>query len=160
MKKILSILTLGIITLANVSYAGTPDQDLIVDLMRERFKQSTPNLIEYDIELNKDWSCIYYNARKGIVPKYDKFRTLFNFKRLADYSHVNTQNFPFKKFGFHEDGHFIGELGDSRLYARKAKEGTLIFEVAGSQYKVNKSYVSVSNSKLAGHAYIYCKVIE
>lgn len=140
--------------------AGTPDQDLIVDLMRERFKQSTPNLIEYDIHLNKNWSCVYYNARKGIVPKYKKFRTLFNFKRNSDYSYSNTANFVYKKFDFHEQGHFIGENGSSRLYARKVKDGTLIFESTGPQYKIHRSYVSVSNKKLSGHAYIYCKVIK
>jgi hypothetical protein len=152
--KIISLLVLSLST-----FAGVPHQDLIVDIMRENFRSATPNLIEYDIELNKDWSCVYYNARAGVMPNFSKYRTLFNFKRNADYSYSNTADYALKNFSFHEEGHFYSEnQNDVYLYARKVSKGTLIFEYASPQHKIRKSYISLSNPKLSAHAYIYCKV--
>ncbi len=151
----MKILFIALITIKAI--AGVPHQDLIVDIMRENFRSATPRLIEYDIKLDQTWKCVYYNSRADIVPNFTNYRDLFNFKRTADWSYKNTESFGFKNFDFHDEGHFIGVKDNFRLYARKIKEGTLIFEYAGPQFKRHKSYISISNNKLSAHAYIYCK---
>lgn len=139
------------------AFAGTPDQDLIVDLMRERFISSSPIVDKNDIQPGKNWTCVYYNARKGIMPNYTNYRELFNFEEVGVNQFHNTKDYLFKDFHFTSEGHFIGSSEVSFLYARKVKDGTLIFEYAGDQYRLHRSYVSVSNPRLSGHGYIYCK---
>lgn len=151
-------LLLVLLIVSSFTWAGTPDQDLIVDIMRERFKESSEVITEYDLALDQDWICVYYNARKGIMPNYNSYRNLFRFHRQQDGSYYNKASFEVNQFRLDNDGNFIGIRGDDRLYGRKAKEDTLIFEHAANQYKVGKSYVSVSNLSLAGHGYIYCKL--
>ena len=71
---------------------------------------------------------------------------------------MNQGMFSVNYFAFALDGGFVGTQGGERVYARKASNGTLIFEDAAPQTQVNKSYVSVSNPDLVGQGYIYCKL--
>ena len=151
-------LTLVLFILSSFSWAGTPDQDLIVDIMRERFKESSEVISEDDLAIDQSWLCVYYNARKGIVTNFTSYKKLFRFEKESFDSYINKESFGVKNFKLSNTGSFVGTNGDDRLFARKAKDQTLIFEHAASQYKVGKSYVSVSDSKLSGHGYIYCKV--
>lgn len=142
------------------TFAGSPHQDLVVDVMRERFIAASPNLMEYDINLDKNWLCVNYNAREKIIPKFDVYKKLFNFKKISANVYKNQMNFPFKDFKFYEDGEFYSKNGSFYLFARKIKKDTLIFEYAGPQFKRNRSYRSISRLKLSGHSYIYCKAQE
>ncbi len=151
-------LLIVLLSLSSFSWAGTPDQDLIVDIMRERFKESSKVVTEYDLALDQNWLCVYYNARMGIIPNYTSYKNLFQFHREDDGSYSNKANFEVNQFRLDNDGNFIGIRSDDRLYGRKAKEDTLIFEHVAHQYRTNKSYPSVSNHNLAGHGYIYCKL--
>lgn len=141
------------------TFAGTPDQDLIVDIMRERFKASSAQILEHDLKLNQTWTCVYYNARKGEVPNYQDYKNWFNFEKKENGVYINHGSSNFKTFSLH-NGYLLATSGERKLHGRFVKEGTLMFEYTAPQYKIRKSYISVTDGVQAGHGYIYCKTLK
>lgn len=154
----LLIVLLSVAT-SSFSWAGTPDQDLIVDMMRERFKSGSTAVKPADLALGKNWRCVYYTAQKNILPNYGNYHSLFQFQKDKNSKELYTNQGMFgpRSFVLNQQG-FVGFNGDETVYARKASNGTLIFEDAAPQTPTNPSYLSVSNPNLAGQGYIYCKL--
>jgi len=148
-------LILFTIVFSQFSFAANPDQDLIVDLVRERFAASRVAKIE-DLKLGKSWKCAIYSGQRGFVPNYNTYKELFHFEKYEDNKIVNKLDFEFSIFEF-TDGGLVANSGNTKLYVRATSNGSLVFENVGKQPKRHKAYRSISNDKLRGLDYIYCK---
>ena len=158
----MKLLLLVLLAMPSLSaLAGTPDQDLIVDVMRERFKSGSTSIADSDLAPGKNWRCVYYTAQKNIVPNYGNYHSLFQFNKDKDSNvlYSNQGMFPVSYFVLNSQSGFVGSAGDEQVYARKASNGALVFEDTTPQTPYpNQAYVSVSNPNLVGKGYIYCKL--
>lgn len=152
--KILTLLSL--LFVAQTGFAANPDQDLIVDMVRERFAASrTPTMAE--MQPGKTWNCVIYSGQRGIMPNYNTIRPNFVFETSAVANQlVNQQDFPYTTFDITSTA-VTSKSEEGTLYARVARNGALVFENVSTQPKHHKAYRSIANDKLRAIDYVYCK---
>lgn len=139
----------------SIAFAGNPDQDLIVDMARERFAASREAKMD-DVKIGKVYKCVIYSAQRGIMPDYNKLKEIFQFEKDGESKLVNKKDFIFGIFELTPEG-FVSTVGDKKLYMRVAKNSALVFENVGPQPKRHKAYRSIADKKLRGLDYIYCR---
>jgi len=138
------------------AFAANPDQDLIVDMVRERFAASVPARLA-DLKIGKTWRCVIYSGQRGIMPNYNTIRENFRFKEVEGKSQViNELSFPFKTYDV-DAASVSSTLGEYSLHIRVAHNGALVFEKIGPQPTRHKAYRSITDHNLRGLDYIYCK---
>ena len=151
---LLAILSSSLFT--SLALAANPDQDLIVDLVRERFTASSPAKLA-DLQLGKTWNCVIYSGQRGIMPNYNTIRENFLFEKgTKENQVVNSQPFQYQIFDVTNNAIF-STVGDSQLHVRVAKNSALVFENIGPQPQNHKAYRSITDPKLRAIDYIYCK---
>lgn len=143
------------VLLTQFALAANPDQDLIVDLVRERFAASRPATIA-DVQLGKTWTCAIYSGQRGIMPNYNNYQELFLFEKTSENQILNKKDFPFSIFTFTATS-ASASAQNATMHMRVASNGALVFENVGKQPKKHKAYRSITDGKGRALDYIYCK---
>lgn len=158
MMKKLALLVLMTLIIQK-SYAANPDQDLIVDLARERFTAAAKPSSK-DLAVGKQWNCVIYNARRGYIPNYNQKRVIFEFT-AGDTANtfMNDKSGDYRLFKY-QDNSLASVVDDAALFVRVDGNHHLTFETTGPQPEMHKAYRSIANPKLRAYEYGYCDLVN
>lgn len=145
---------------ASAAFAGTPNEDFLVDMAREEFKIAG-KITDSDLA-GRDYQCVQYAALNGVLPEYNKWTLKLEFKSMSTIWE-NAGNGGFIHFqkdeaGFHSTAKGVSYQieGNESVFGRKIEDGRLVFEHSVAPSRYYRGYPSVSQPKQIAHNYWIC----
>jgi hypothetical protein len=148
------------ISLSSFVFAGTPEQDFPVDLLRERFRDSKSLTVDF-LRQSFQWRCVELNATHNVVPNYNKQDIYFSFSVVSPSVIIDkSKSTGFSAFSLTSQGLEARE-GSKHFLLRRTDSDQLIGEVALSKYdtKLKRVFKSLTRPEMMVSAFWYCSKV-
>jgi hypothetical protein len=142
--------------LTNISFAGSPDQDPVVRMLRDKFEKASLPTIQ-ELQMEKTWVCKEYSA---VTDEFDT-PTATPLFRFGQFDGIITNQVPhirLKEAAYVSEG-LVGNFYDNNSVSmtfRISQEGDLIAEATTTKPGKRKLVSSIAHPLIGAAGYVIC----
>jgi len=150
--KLFLILVLSLSSIAGSAFAGTPDQDPVVQVLRDKFAKAEPMELG-DLQIGKAWVCKQFSALRNNFTMQGPER-MFSFSEFD--GTLSNDLTDIRTYVFNEASGLVGRSSDGVTFCtiRKGQRFDLLFECTISLKEGDTP--SISDSSRVASAYGMC----